>query len=534
VLDLLFKDVRLVDGTGRPWRRADVGVASGRVIEVGRVDGRTHRLIRGDGRVLAPGFIDMHAHSDLSVICNGAQEMKIAQGVTLELVAQDGLGCAPVRDEAKERVSGLIAGLVGTAPDWSWNSVAGYLDALDRACAVNVATLAPHGTIRCDLLDGEDRPAAEAEVRAMARTVERAMLDGAFGFSTGLEYEPTTAATTDEVVVLAAAAGRLGGFYVTHVRDYDVAFLPALEEALEIGRRGDTPVHYSHYHCYGRRNFGLGAEIRRRADEARRANLDVSFDVYPYTAGSTYAHYFLSRDPRVRTIAGLRSVLADRAERARVLEALDRDGPPIDIGWNQCFVGAGADLVDASERSLQEIADARGSSPGEVLLELVERSQFTATIVGFMLDAQDVDGTVCHPLATLGSDAILLGERPHPRGWGAFAKIIRKYVVERSAMTIEAAICMMTGRPAARLALEDRGLILPGYWADLVLFEPTAVRDEATYQEPTRLATGFDVVTVNGEVVWEEGSATGLRPGRALRSRAWQRTASPVDRQAVP
>lgn len=519
-MDLLVRGARVIDGTGSPWKRADVAVAGDRIVGVGRNLGTARRVIDAEDRVLCPGFIDMHAHSDLSVISEPAQAMKIAQGVTTELVAQDGLSCAPVSEAAKPRVSELVAGLLGDVGDWPWSTVGQYLEHVDRAAAVNIATLAPHATIRCDVLGGEDRPATAAELERMSAVVEAAMRDGAFGLSTGLEYEPTTAADTNEVVALARAAARHGGFYVTHVRDYDLHFLEALEEAARICETAELPLHYSHYHCYGRRNYGLGPRIRADAERTRERGVDISFDIYPYTAGTTYAHWFLSRDPERRTIPALRLAFADPVARAGLIAALDREGMPVDIGWEDCYPGAGGELVEAHGRSLAEIAAERGAHPAEVLIELAERSDFTATINGVMTDADDVDGTILHPLATVGSDAILHGAGLHPRGWGSFAKVLRLYVGEREWMTVEAAVALMSGRPAARLGLADRGVIRPGAIADLVLFHPASVRDRATYAEPTLLACGFDLVMVSGETVWSDGAVTGATPGRGLRSAA--------------
>lgn len=518
MFDLVVAGARVVDGTSSPWRRADVAISGERVVAVGIDPGPARQRIDAEDRVLAPGFIDMHAHSDLSVIAEPAQEMKISQGVTTELVAQDGLSVAPVREASKERVAELVAGLLGEIGDWSWNTVGEYLDRIDRSSAVNVATLAPHATIRSDHLGGEDRPATGDEVAVMRDAVAAAMADGAFGLSTGLEYEPTTTATEAEIIELAAAAGRAGGFYVTHLRNYDEHFLEALDEAARICDAARLPLHYSHFHCYGRRNFGLASEICGRAEEQRRAGVDVSFDIYPYTAGTTYAHWFLSRDPDRRTIPALREALASADGRGALIAELDRTGMPVDIGWEDCYPGAGAELIDASGLSLAEVAAKRGEHPAEWLMRLAERSDYAATLNGVMTDPDDIDLTIHSRLATIGSDAILHGAGLHPRGWGSFAKVIRLYVNERRSMTLEAAVALMSGRPAARLGLPDRGVIRPGAIADLVLFDPDSVRDPATYAEPTATAVGFDLVLVSGEPVWDGGGFTGRTPGRGLRS----------------
>lgn len=525
--DLVISQARLVDGTGRPWRRASVAIDGSRVVDIGHDVGTARRTIDAADRVLAPGFIDMHAHSDLAVLAKPGHEMKVAQGVTTEVVAQDGLTCAPVREEAKPRVAQLVGGLLGTLAEWRWNSVREYLDVIDGTTTVNVAMLAGHATIRCDLLRGEDRPASEAELSQLEAVVEQAMRDGAFGLSTGLEYEPTTTADTAEIIRLAAAAARYGGFYVTHLRDYDERFLEAHAEAETICREAQSALHYSHYHCYGRKNFGLAPGMCRRAERARKRGLDVSFDIYPYTAGTTYAHWFISRDPQVRTIPYLRKALPDPRLRNEILVGLEREGMPVDIGWEDCFPGAHGETIDAQGFSLAAIAERDGTSPAEALLRLAERSDFQATLNGVMNDAEDVDGTIHHPLATVGSDAILHGAGLHPRGWGSFAKVIRLYVVERATMTIEQAVALMSGRPAARLGLADRGIVAPGAIADIVLFDPESVRDHADYSNPTRLATGVDLVMVAGRAVWEEGRLTGDTPGRGLRSAA-SRAAAPL------
>jgi N-acyl-D-amino-acid deacylase len=507
----------VVDGSGSPARRADVGLRDGRIETIG--DGLSgDRVLDATGKVVCPGFIDMHTHSDLALVDTPALEMKLAQGVTLEVVGQDGLSCAPVVDEHLELVTSLIAPLDGeTREAWSWRTVAEYLDALDGRVAQNIAHLVPHGTVRACVLGAEEREASPTELDRMAALVAQGLAEGAFGLSTGLSYPPAHASTTDEVTHLARELPAHGGIYVTHLRSYAEALFEATEEALAIGRGAGVPVHFSHLQTPGRVNHGRAPEMLAILDEARESGLDVSFDVYPYESASTALTAFLPPPIRFLPRGAAMSLLADPVARGDLVGQIDNGRPVgMDIQWSDLRVANGLDLMGGSDARLAEIARSSGSTMGETITTLLELSECRASVVASATIESDVTACLIHPMAMIGSDGILLGERPHPRGFGTFPRYLRR--AQDNGTRLEQAIAALTRRPALRLGLRNRGIVASGAAADLCVFDPDAFSDEATYDDPTRLARGMDTVLVNGGVVWEHGAMTGARPGVALRN----------------
>jgi N-acyl-D-amino-acid deacylase len=518
VHDLVIRGGTVVDGTGAPAYGADVAIDGGRISAIGPAveDGRD--TIEADGLVVAPGFVDMHSHSDLVLLEEPHAEAKVAQGVTLEVLGQDGLSCAPVEDRATDLVASLIAPLDGTLDrEWPWRTVAEYLDLLDRRTAVNVAYLAPHGTIRATAMGMADREATPAELDHMRRLVRDAMADGAFGLSTALTYRPSQAAPTTEVSALCSVVADAGGIYVTHLRDYDGALFEATVEALEIGRMSGTPVHISHFQAPGARNMGRAPELLRVLEDARSGGLDTTFDVYPYTAGSTSLlsfcpFWFQGLEP------GDALAVLDGPRREQLVSELRERPAGIDLDWSAFTVAQGAEwLPDSRFPNLADAAERSGTSVGEVIVGLLEGTRLHASTVLECMDPADVRACLAHRLATVSSDGLLIGERPHPRAWGAFAETLGTFVRGEGLLTLESAIHAMSGRAASRLGLHDRGTIARGSWADVAVFDPARVAARATYSEPRRLAVGVELVLVNGVVVLRDGASTGALPGRALR-----------------
>jgi N-acyl-D-amino-acid deacylase len=525
--ELAIRDASVVDGTGRSAYSATVAVAGGRIVSIGR-DDDAHTVIDAGGRVLAPGFIDMHTHSDLMLVERPVLDMKLAQGVTLEVLGQDGLACAPVTDDAVAYVADLIAPLDGeTDEPWGWRSVAEFLARLDGACAQNVAYLVPHGTVRAVVVGADEREASSEELTRMAELVSAAMRDGAYGLSTGLSYPPAHASTTAEVVGLARAAAHAGGIYVTHLRSYGAELFGATDEALEIGRSARLPVHFSHFQAPGRRNHGRASELLGRLEAASAEGVDVTYDVYPYEAASTMLTAFLPPPIRFLPRREALDALRDAVFRREFVEAVDASEPTgMDVRWSDLRIANGLAAMGGGDGSLDDLRRRRGESLGETVATLLEVTECRASVVAASTRESDVTACLVHPRATVGSDGILVGERPHPRGFGTFPRFLRRATA--AGLEFEAAVAAMTGRSAARLGLRDRGVIAAGAAADLCLFDPASFIDEATYDDPTRLARGMDLVLVNGTVVWSDGAATGATPGRALRSRA---THAPVPAQ---
>ncbi len=473
----LIRGAIVVDGTGAPGRRADVRIKGDRIVEVGSLRATaTDRIAEGSGLVLAPGFIDTHSHHVPGLAKQREALPMVSQGVTTVVGGQDGL---------------------------SPSDVGAFFDDLEASpSAVNVATYVGHNAIR-DLVMGKDfkRPASPAEQAEMVRIVDKAMEDGALGLSTGLEYDPGINSTTEEVITLAKAAARHGGRYITHMRSEDRDIWNALDEVVAIGRATGMPVQVSHMKLAMTDLWGQADRFIAVMDKARTTGVNLTGDVYPYEFWqSTLIVLWPERD------------IDNPVTAAFVLKSL---APPEGIRFTQ-FPGK----PDYIGKTLAEIAAARGSDPVETVIALFKEAgdQYGAIrIIGTSMAPQDVSSLIAWPHSNISSDGAI-GDL-HPRGAGSFAKVLRKYVREDRLLTIEQAIHKMSGLAAEHMGLVDRGVIRPGAYADLVLFDPATITDHATIAQPQAMATGVKTVWVNGEPVFRDGKATGLYAGRPLRRR---------------
>ena len=527
MLDLLFRGGLVVDGSGGPSREADVGVRDGRIVAVGRVDEPARRVLDAGGLALAPGFVDMHAHSDLQLLLNPAHEAKVHQGVTTELIGQDGLSYAPVSDESLAELRVQLAGWNddSDALGWSWRTVGQYLDRLDGGVAVNVAYLVPHGSVRLMVMGAEDRAPRAEELDAMRRVVAAALADGAVGLSAGLTYTPGMYASDDELVELCSAMRGTRAFYCPHHRGYGAGAIDAYRACIEIARRASVALHIPHTSLPFAVNRGRAGELLADIDAGLADGLDITLDLYPYNAGSTALYAFLPGWARAGGTAATLERLRDPGLRERLrhdFEVTGSDGffgVPIDWGViviadvgserNARFVG----------KTVAECAALSGARPIDLVCELLADEELKVGAINHVGNEENLRAILAHPVAAVGSDGILVGTRPHPRGGGTFARILAVYVRELELLTLEEAVRKMTSLPARRLGLADRGLVREGFAADLVCFDPAAVADRASYEEPRLTAAGVPYVAVNGTLVVDDGRRTEALPGRALRRR---------------
>lgn len=524
--DLLITDAYVVDGTGAPGRPADVAISGDRIVQIGPAGSgaAARRTIGAAGRVLAPGFIDLHAHSDLALLTDHDHLAKVSQGVTCEVLGQDGLSYAPVDPDTLPVLRQQLAGWHGEpAVDVGWSSVAGYLDVLDRGIACHAAYLVPQGTVRMLVLGQEDRPATDAEIDRMSAVLSRGMLDGAVGMSSGLTYPPGMYADTDELVALCRVVGELGGYYAPHHRSYGRGALQAYREMIMIAGRAGCPLHLTHATLNFAENAGRAPELLTMVDRARAGGLDVTLDSYPYLPGSTSLVALL---PRWATVGGPPAItarLADPEQRARIAYALEVTGSegcqgcPVD--WTTIEIsGVGRpELSPVVGRTVAALAVDQDRPAADVFAELLLRDRLATTILQHVGNEDNVSMIMTHPAHCGGSDAILVGGKPHPRAWGTFPRYLGHYVRELGLLGLEDCVAHLTGRPARRLALLDRGLVRVGWLADLVLFDRDRVRDLATLEDPCQRCEGIDWVLVDGVPVIEEGHRTAALPGRALR-----------------
>lgn len=524
--DLLLTGGMVMDGTGAPPFAADVSVRDGRIAEVGalRATGAAE-VVDVTGLTVAPGFIDMHAHSDIAVLADPLHEAKVRQGVTLEVVGQDGLSYAPVSDETLRSLRAQLRGWNGDPErlDWSWRSVGEYLDRIDQGTAVNIAYLVPHGTVRMLTLGEDDRRPGPAELVRMRELVAQGMDEGAFGLSAGLSYPPGMYADDDELVALCEVVAERSGYYCPHHRNYGSLAMESYGDCIGIGRRSGVPVHLTHAHLGFECNKGRGPQLLDLVDRAHDEGLDVSLDSYPYLAGSTYLHAVLpgwcQAGGRHETIRRLQD--PDLRERLRVeLEVTGSDGfHGVPASWDKVVISGvvRADSAALIGQSVAAAAAAAGSRPIDFLCSFLVAEDLGATCLELVGNEENVRTIMTHPSHMVGSDGILVGDRPHPRAWGTFPRYLARYARELGILTMEQAIAKMTSVPARRLGLSDRGVVRAGNWADLVCLDLTKVHDCATYEVPRQYPIGIDWVIVNGVPVIADGSHTGRLPGHSIR-----------------
>jgi N-acyl-D-amino-acid deacylase len=525
--DLLFRQATVVDGTGAPAFMADVALAEGRYAAVApHLDGQAAQVIPAEGLVLAPGFIDLHCHFDAYHLERPAGEIKIRQGVTLEVVGNCGASLAPLASErAQMGVDYCLSGpgRFGQAVDW--RSYGQYTARVETARPIlNVAGLVGHGSLRVAAMGFADRPATSAELAVMARLLEEALDAGAAGMSTGLYYAPGLFATTEEVIALAKVVARRGGYYASHIRNEAEGLLDALDEALIIGRASGVPVHISHLKAAGMRNWEKAEAAVAKLEAARREGLDVTCDVYPYHFSSTSLQAVIPPWALEGGAERLVARLADPAPRAKVIAQI-KDGLP---GWENIYHNAGWEKIIISSvnsaanarvqgQSVAQAAAGAGADPFEWAMDLLVAERGSVSIIAGSMNEENVARFLTLPFAMIGSDGAPRSGKPHPRVYGTFPRVIRRFVRELKSLTLEEAVRKMTSASAARLGLSDRGRVQVGQQGDAALFDPATFGDTATFEDPCQHPVGLSAVTVAGRLVVHGDQMTGERPGRFRR-----------------
>ena len=519
MLDLLITNGMIVDGTGNPGFYGAVAV-TGDEVEIVRGDVsqvQAARTIDASGKVVCPGFIDMHAHSGLVILSEPLHEPKVRQGVTTELIGVDGNSYAPFhRHEDFLQFVELNSGLDGNPPlPGRWSSVAEYLDMFDSKVSVNIAYIIGNSPIRICAMGWEDCPATVADIQNMRALLREGMEEGAFGMSTGLDYPPGSYADTAELVELSREAATLGGIYHTHVRNsLGDRFLDPLKEAIDIGRQSGIPSHITH--LYQRTTApGGGRRLLQLVEDAREEGLDVTFDSYPYIFSSTRLLIVLPQWCQSGGPNRLKEVLRSGEGRERLRAEVAPRGRTWNEMWLTYFKQPQNHQYEG--RTVEEVAEMTGKHPVDAICDLLLEEDLQVSYVSPGPNGATLPDFIKHPLSMVGTDAVLLGDFPSPRTYGSFPVILAEYVREERMMSLPNAIQKMTSFPAQRLGLNRRGLLRDGFKADIVVFDPVTVKSPATRQDPKQFAVGIDYVVVNGTVVVDEGSHTGALAGRKLR-----------------
>jgi N-acyl-D-amino-acid deacylase len=487
--DLLIKGGRVVDGTGAPARDADVGVSDGRIAAIGALDGDAGTVIDASGLVVAPGFIDVHSHDDTALLRDPLLDFKLAQGVTTVVCGNCGAGAAPANERLEAFYRRGVEGILGPVEAFTWRSLGEFYDAVRAAKpSINAAFLVPHGALRVASMGWERRAPTPEELETMKTHLAEGMEAGAVGMSTGLIYPPGAFAETDELIELARVVARHGGIYVSHIRNEGEHLLDAVREAIRIGEEAGLPVQISHHKASGRTNWGKTKDSLPVIEEARARGLEVTIDVYPYTAAST--------------------ALSALAPGGRLVREMDpHDIMIASVKYQHEFEGKRLDEI-ASMMDLP-VEDATG--------KLLRDEENTPVAVMFVMEEGDVRRVLQHSTCMIGSDGIpSVTGKPHPRLYGTFPRVLGRYARDEGLLSLEQAVYKMTGLPAKTFRLADRGELREGAWADLVVFDQEAIADTATYEDPRRYPKGIAAVLVNGQVTVDEDGPSARQSGQVL------------------
>ena len=528
--DIVIENGHIVDGSGSPWYAADLAIRDGRIAAIGRLHHAPARhRIDARGKVVAPGFIDMLGQSELTLLVNPHVPSKIFQGITTE-VTGEGSSAAPLNDAIIQADAVAYAHL-HIKPDW--RNFSEYFARLEKqGIGINFATYVGATQVRRMVLGDDNRAPTAAELTRMRALVRDAMRQGAFGLSTSLQYAPAPYASTEELIALASEAGAFGGIYATHMRSEGNAQMAAIDEAIRIGREAGTPVEIWHIKSAGKENWGRMPQLVAKIDAARRSGLDISANTYAYTAWSNSLSAFVPPWAHAGGDSKLIERLKDPQTRQRIIHEMESPASDWDNEWQEIAgpeavllrVVQNPALLPLQGKNLVEIAKLRGQKPIDALLDVLIEDQAYTFCAVFGMSQDDVTLALRQPWVSIDNDSqgtapygALAGEHPHPRAYGTFPRILKKYVREEAVLTLEDAIRKFSALPAQRMGFTDRGVLKQQMWADVVVFDPAEIRDMATFEEPNQLSVGMDYVLVNGVPVIAGGKATDALPGRVLR-----------------
>jgi N-acyl-D-amino-acid deacylase len=532
--EVLILNGHIVDGTGSPWYGADLGIRNGHVEAIGNLSGAgCKRVVDARGLVVAPGFIDMLGQSELTILVNPHLPSKIFQGITTEITGEGG-SAAPLNDWLIE-ADRLNYEHYGIRPDW--RTFRQYFSRLEKeGMGINLASNVGATQVRRMVLGDVDRAPTESELARMKALIREAMNDGAVGLSTSLQYAPAPYATTDELIQLAAESARLGGIYETHIRSEGDGIIPALDEAIRIGREAKIPVEIWHIKAAGKHNWGRMPEIVEHIEKARRSGVDIGANTYAYPAWFNSFSAFIPPWAHDGGDAKLIERLKNPAIRARIRKEMETASGQWDNEWQEisgpqdilvCVV-QNPKLVHLQGKTLADIAKMWGKDPIDTLFDLLIEDRAYTNVAVFGMSEPDITLALAQPWVSVDNDSQgtapdgLLGkEHPHPRAYGTFPRILRKYVREEKKLSLAEAIRKFSSLPAGRMRLADRGVLKVGMWADVVVFDPETVRDRATFQDPNQLSEGMHYVLVNGVLVIDGGKPTRALPGKVLRGQGY-------------
>lgn len=527
--DLLIKNGRVIDGTGNPWFKKDIGISEGKIKSLGFVDGNGEKTIDADGMIISPGFIDLHSHVDVDILAYPNAENCIMQGITTAIVGNCGMSMAPINSDRVDILKEYLSPFLVKNFDykWDWETLGEFYKKVEKqGLSLNIASLVGEGTIRLAVKGFDSSKVSKEDMNKMKILLEQSIKDGVFGMSTGLIYPPGCYSTTDELIELGTVLKKYGLVYVTHMRSESDRLMEAVEEAIKIGEENNIAVEISHHKAAGKENWGKVNASLRLMEQARSKGIEVNCDVYPYTAGNTTITALLpiwALDGGVgKMLERLKNKVTREAIKEEITENIGNGENWIKaVGWNGLIINE-CQLKEKYEgKSLENILKDKNkfNNPFEGFFDWLLEIEGNATITFFMMDEDDVKTVISSSLSSIITDesaASIAEGRPHPRKYGTFPRVLGKYVREENLLTLENAIRKMTSLPASKLRLNKKGIIEKGFDADIVIFDPKSIIDNATYKKP-KYPEGIKYVIVNGKIVVDNAKPTELKPGKILK-----------------
>jgi N-acyl-D-amino-acid deacylase len=525
--DIVIKNARVIDGTGSPWFRADIGIADGKIRNMGIIPkADAKQFIDAEGMAACPGFIDLHNHSDITAPALPGCESNIMQGITTAVVGNCGLSMAPVNKQSIGLLKEYLAPFLVKDFDygWDWQTLGEYNENINRTqIAMNLVPLVGHGTLRIAVAGFKNEPLSAQEMEKMKRLLAESLEDGAFGMSSGLIYPPGCYAPSEELIELGAVLSAYGKVYTTHIRDEADQLIESVEEAIRVGEQNGIPVQISHHKAIGEKNWGKVRTTLKMMETARKRGVDISCEAYPYIAGSTTITSILPIWVMEGGVEQMLQRLGQIEIREKIIRELEESGNDIkSAGWDGVVIASCPPKPSYEGKSLETIVAEKNStdSPYAVFIDLLLEISGNSTVVKFFMDETDVKHVLSNPLSAIISDSWsttpLTGGKPHPRCYGTFPRVLGKYVREEKLMPLETAVQKMTSLPASKIGLFDRGVIKRGLQADIVVFDPEKISDQATFETPHQYPVGIAYIMVNGNIAVENGKQNPLRFGKVL------------------
>jgi len=528
---VIIKNGKIIDGTGNPWYKADIGIINGRITKIGLIKEEGEKIIDASGLIISPGFIDIHNHSDLSILAAPNCESNIKQGITTAVTGNCGMSMAPLNSKKVKLLQEYLAPLLISKFKfkWNWETLAEYQEKIKvRGTSVNLAFLVGQGNIRLAVKGFACGKPSEAETKQMKEILVESLENGAFGMSSGLIYPPGCYSDTEELMELGKILKKYNRIYATHIRDEGTDLIKSIKEAIKIGEANGIPVEISHFKGKGEENWGKVNNGLKLMEEARERGVEVNCDIYPYNATSTNIASIFPIWTLENGMERMLKILSNKENRRKIKQDfitgrvkgnnLDEDG------FDKIVIADSPLNKEYEGKSLKEIIQLKNrmDNPYDALFDLIIEIKGQASVVKFVLSNEDIKKVISHPLSMIGSDSSgicpEIGGKPHPRAYGTFPRVIDKYVFKENILRLEDVIRKMTSLPASKIRLPYRGLIKEGFWADVVIFDSHKIKDRSTFTNPHQYPDGIEYVLVNGEVSLKKGQLTDHKHGKILNS----------------